>query len=195
MSIVFIRENDMFYTKKWPVQISTVCLVFLCSLFSLSVSAQIKQADQYKKTQLLAETYLKSYFNKDWNLLASKLADDASFQDWTVQTIAGAPANQVGKVNVLNFFREQYASLTMHFEQQHAVFSTNHVSISGQLDLVMPDRGRSIRSVLPMTIILSIKDGLVVQHTDYVDYRPFILAEQASRSSSTVAAPNEPSKK
>jgi hypothetical protein len=179
------KENDMSYLYTARMLILKVGVIFLSLLFSLSASAQIKQANQYRDTQILAETYLKSYINKDWNALEKLLGNDANFQDWTVQTISGAPVHQKGKVDMLKLFREQYADLSMKFEQQHAVFSTQHVSISGQLDLTMPVQGRQVRSVLPMTIILSIQNGLVVQHIDYVDYRPFILAQQASRTSSS----------
>jgi len=181
-SIAVTKESDMSCMHKSRMLILELGVIFLFLVFSLSASAQLKQANQHRDTQMLAETYLKSYINKDWNALEKLLGNDASFQDWTVQTISGTPVHQKGKTDMLKLFREQYADLSMKFEQQHAVFSTQHVTISGQLDLTMLVQGRQVRSVLPMTIILSIQNGLVVQHIDYVDYRPFILAQQASRA-------------
>lgn len=175
-----------------------MCLFILPSLAfqtHASPQAQAPLADQVKPIQVLADSYIKAYFRKDWKELDSLLSDDASFEDPTVKSISSKAMLQKGKVNMLKNFQETYVDLTMQFEQQHAVYSTHYVTVSGQLDLAILVQGRSVRSVLPMTVILKIQDGLVVEHSDYVDYRPYILAMRANRAASAKNNSSDTTKK
>jgi hypothetical protein len=129
----------------------------------------------------VGDAYFAAYIAKDWDRLAPMLAPDASFADPTAQQVFENSVAWVGKDVMLQKFRSAYAPLTMKFTPLRTVHSGTYALYEGTLDWTLNLPKRSIRSSMPFVSILRIEKGLVVEHRDIADYRPFIAAEIASR--------------
>jgi len=141
-------------------------------------------------TQIVADAYIRAYFDKDWDALSELAAEAISFNDPTGKLVFGEPPPRHGKVAVLQSFRSGYASLEMRFSSLRSMYSGEHAFYEGTLawDLNLP--GRVVKSEVPMIVVLKVVDAKVISHSDFVDYQPFIDAEVASRE--PVAALDSP---
>ena len=131
----------------------------------------------------VADAYFAAYTSRDWDALEPLLAEDASFQDPTATHIFGGVLSE-GRDAMMQRFRIGYAGIS------HMAFVTNRVLHSGEtaiyegalhwgLDL---GDGTLVDSVTPMVIVLTVEDGKVVRHRDYVDYAPFLHAVRKARA-------------
>lgn len=138
-------------------------------------------AKRTESNQQVADRYVSAYFDKRWDDLSAVSADSLDFQDPTALLVFGPPPERDSKEKVLELFRTGYAPLELKFDQLRAVYSGDHALYEGNLDWVYHLPERDVHSITPMVVILRLENGKVVEHRDYVDYRPFIEAEIASR--------------
>ncbi len=132
-------------------------------------------------TQKVADRYVEAYFDKDWDALAALASDSISFNDPTGRLIFGDTPPRLNKSAVLDGFRSGYAALEMRFSSLRQMYSGEHAFYEGTLDWNLHLPNRDVHSQVPIIVALRVVDSLVVAHTDFVDYQPFLDAEVASR--------------
>lgn len=132
-------------------------------------------------TAPVADAYFNAYIGRDWDVLETMLVEGSSFQDPTATYVFGGVLSE-GREAMMSRFRNGYASLThMEFAVTRRIISGDIAIYEGALDWGI-DLGdaKVVDSVTPMVIILTVKDGKVITHRDYVDYAPFIEAVRAA---------------
>ncbi|WP_109808024.1 nuclear transport factor 2 family protein [Sphingosinithalassobacter portus] len=135
-------------------------------------------------TAPVADAYFDAYVSRNWDALEILLAEDASFQDPTATHIFGGVLSQ-GRQAMMQRFRMGYAGIShMEFVSNRRLYSGETAIYEGVLHwgLDLGD-GTLVDSATPMVILLTVENGKVVRHRDYVDYAPFVAAVRKARSS------------
>ena len=133
-------------------------------------------------TQAVGERYFAAYIDKRWDDLAPLLAEQAQFVDPTAELVFGK-VEMIGKPAVMENFRANYSNLSMAFTTRRVIHSGVYSVFEGELSwsMALPKRTLHIYR-MPLVTILRIEGGLVVEHRDFADYRPFLDAERATRA-------------
>lgn len=135
-------------------------------------------------TKPVAERYFSAYIGRDWETLAPLLAEAGSFVDPTAEPVFGKVEHR-GKLAVMKNFREGYAAIKhMEFAPSRTVFSGAYAIFEGTLDwtLKLDGGAEAITKSMPFITILRVQSGVVVEHTDYADYQPFIEAVRRAKT-------------
>lgn len=132
---------------------------------------------QSERSKQVGEAYFNAYLKKNWDELGTLLADQGNFTDPTARLVFGN-VDVTGKAEVLRYFRENYAKITMKFLPARKVYSGHYAIFEGSLDWTYPGENGTVRVVMPFTNILHIENGLVVKHTDLADYHPYFGTDQ-----------------
>lgn len=165
------------------------CLAMVGAALALSgpLSAQEAPRTDYTAvsaaTAPVADAYFAAYTARDWDRLEPLLAPDASFQDPTATHVFGGVLSE-GRDAMMQRFRVGYAGITdMTFAIDRRLISGDIAIYEGALNwgLDLGD-GTLVDSVTPMVIVLTVEDGKVVKHRDYVDYAPFLEAVRKARA-------------
>ncbi len=139
--------------------------------------------DKAAATGPVAQRYFAAYVARDWSALEPLLAEEGFFIDPTAEPIFGKVDHR-GKRAVMKNFREGYAAIKhMAFNSSRTIVSGAHAVFEGTLDwtLGLEDGNEAITRQMPFLTILKVQTGLVVEHTDYADYRPFLEAVRRAR--------------
>lgn len=138
------------------------------------------------ETSAIAQAYFHAYVARDWDTLEPLLADHADFQDSTAALVFGG-VKRDGKADMMKLFREGYSGISkMEFRQTRMLQFANDALFEGDLDWAVDmGGGRIVASVTPFVSVIHVENGKVVHHRDYVDYRPFIDADRASRAATS----------
>ena len=162
-------------------------LLPLAALGAVPLAAQEAAPPTYaslsEATALVAEAYFAAYIGRNWDELEPLLAEDASFQDPTATHVFGGVASD-GRAAMMERFRQGYAGIShMEFATTRRIISGDVAIYEGGLDwgLDLGD-GTLVASITPMVIILTVRDGKVAKHRDYVDYAPFLAAIRDARA-------------
>ena len=137
-----------------------------------------------KATQRVAEPYFAAYIARDWDRLATLLAEAGSFSDPTATAVFGA-VRHAGKAAAMKNFREGYAAIThMEFQRTRAFYSSNHAVFEGTLDWTLNLGAGKVATTkgMPFVTILHVASGQVLNHQDFADYAPFLEAVRKARS-------------
>jgi ketosteroid isomerase-like protein len=134
-------------------------------------------------TAPVADAYFASYIANDWDALEPLLAENATFQDPTASHIFGGVLSD-GRTAMMERFRTGYASLThMEFVKTRSLISDESALYEGALHWGMDlGDGTLVDCVTPMVIVLTVVDGKVTRHLDFVDYSPFVAAMRKARA-------------
>jgi ketosteroid isomerase-like protein len=135
-------------------------------------------------TQRNAEAYFAAYIARDWDKLALHLAEEGGFSDPTATPVFGK-VEVAGKQATLKYFRENYAAIkAMRFNRTRAFFSGSHAVFEGTLDWTLGLQGgkEAVTVGMPFVTILRLDAGLVLEHRDFADYQPFIVAQRKAAS-------------
>ncbi|MEN7538551.1 nuclear transport factor 2 family protein [Aurantiacibacter flavus] len=134
-------------------------------------------------TAPVAEAYFQAYTSRDWDALEGLLADNATFRDPTATLVFGG-VESVGREAMMERFRLGYAGIThMEFTPFRQIVSGDVALAEGALHWGLDlGEGHTVDSVTPMVIVLTLADGKVVEHRDYVDYAPFLAAVRKARA-------------
>lgn len=155
------------------------CIWSLLGMLLAPLTALAGSADN-ADSQSAAQAYFEAYIDRDWDRLAPLLHDEGSFRDPTATAVFGN-VGASGKAELLAYFRKNYAGITMmRFHAIRTISSGGHVIFEGTLDwdfklqdgTVVPTRA------MPFLSILQLRDGQVVEHIDYADYAPFLVAHR-----------------
>ena len=162
-------------------------LVSAAAMMSLPAAAEEAEQPSYSEvgaaTAPVADAYFAAYTGRDWDRLETLIAEDADFRDPTATLVFGGIVSE-GSAAMMERFRNGYSSIThMSFATSRRMISGNVAIYEGALDWgINLGGGTVVDSVTPMVIVLTVKDGKVVHHRDYVDYAPFLEAIRAARS-------------
>ena len=137
-------------------------------------------------TAPVADAYFAAYIANDWDSLEPLLAESATFQDPTASHIFGGVLSD-GRTAMMERFRTGYASLThMEFTKNRSLISDQSALYEGALHWGMDlGDGTLVDCVTPMVIVLTVVDGKVTRHLDYVDYAPFVAAMRKARAAAS----------
>lgn len=130
--------------------------------------------------QTAAHAYFEAYIARDWDRLAPLLHDEGSFRDPTATALFGQVGAN-GKTAVLDFFRQNYAGISMmRFESLRTLSSGDHQIYEGTLDwdYRLPDGSIVATRQMPFLTVLRLQEGRVIEHIDYADYAPFLAAHR-----------------
>ena len=123
-----------------------------------------------------AEEYLAAYSTFDTALMEPFLSDDMVFYDPTssTQNADGGPFWFTGKNAVLKGLGDyagQFASFSVSYNVERQYDSQGVVVFIGQLGYEgETNDGRTFDGSLPVVTAVTVKDGAVVKHTDFLDY-------------------------
>lgn len=159
-------------------------LILMVFLTAIAVSAQ--QTNDFKEstsaTEDVAAKYFTNYMAMDWDKLEPLMHADITFQDPTAQMIFGEK-KPAGKEAVSKNFREGYASLTSMVPKTTRKFFSGNVGVF-EMDLTFGFRNRQngITTItMPLVVVITIKDGKVIEHRDYGDYREYLKQLKAAQ--------------
>ena len=134
------------------------------------------------ETARVAEAYFIAYASMDWDTLEPMLHDEVSFADPTAKQIFQG-IDLVGKDAVIGLFRQYNQSLeAMSFTKDKMIASGDTAMMIGTLDWTMRIAGgKKVRTLMPISTVITVKDSKVIAHRDYGDYREFTKALAAAR--------------
>jgi ketosteroid isomerase-like protein len=167
--------------RLFPLRLVQWLLVSLCLLSTARAAPDLPATTG--QTLAVAEPYHRAYMDRAWDTLEPLLAESATFQDPTAEMVFGGQRH-VGKPALMKLFREGYASITqMRFEPLRTVASGQHVLFEGTLAWTLRlQSGKLVSSRMPIVTWVRVQDGLVTEHIDLADYRPFVDALRAARA-------------
>ena len=124
----------------------------------------------------LALRYLSTLYELDFDALAHLVAEDLRFVDGTRRTSDGSIYEERGRQQVLTSFERAAAGtrnpgFEVHRQFESAGFVVLSVTYHAELDgseLGVSDGWFPV--VVPGITVISLSDGLVTEHVDYVDY-------------------------
>ena len=159
----------------------TACLALAAALLcgAVPLAAQEAPPRDYGEVTAantpLAAAYIAAYTSRDWDALEPLLAEQASFRDPTATLVFGGVESQ-GRAAIMERFRVGYAGIThMEFTPFRQIVSGDVAVAEGALHWGLDlGEGKAVDSVTPMVIVLTLQDGKVIEHRDYVDYAPFL---------------------
>jgi ketosteroid isomerase-like protein len=111
----------------------------------------------------------------DWDKLGTLMHDEITFDDLTAELLFGEK-KPVGKENVLKNFRETFVSITNMTPKLTRTFFSGDVGVF-EMDLSFSFRNQQkgiTKITMPLVVVITIKDGKVIEHRDYGDYREYI---------------------
>lgn len=166
------------------------CIVTIAAALAIAipVAAQESEAPERSYAEIGAETapvadaYFAAYTSRDWDALEQLLAEDASFDDPTATHVFGNIRSD-GRAAMMERYRVGYSGVThMEFSTSRRLISAESAIYEGVLHWGLDlGGGTLVDSVTPMVIVLTVEDGKVVRHRDYIDYAPFIAAARKAR--------------
>lgn len=126
------------------------------------------------ETIKIAKDYLAAYSVFDFEKMRAHYSDDVLFTDPTslVYGKDNATVDLKGKDVVLNALQKvvgQGGGGTLTFMPNHVFEAGGHVVFQGRLSFEWA--GGKVKGEAPITTIIRIQNGQVVEHRDYFDYR------------------------
>ncbi|MGD9587709.1 MAG: nuclear transport factor 2 family protein [Pyrinomonadaceae bacterium] len=161
-------------------------IVLIVALLVGALSAQGQSAKAFQDTtaatQDVAAKYFQQYMAIDWEKLGPLMHDEISFEDPTAEMLFGGK-RPVGKANVLKNFREVFVSITNMTPKLTRTFASGNIAVF-EMDLSFSFRNNQngITTIsMPLVVVLTVKDGKVVKHRDYGDYREYLSQLRAAQ--------------
>lgn len=125
----------------------------------------------------LARTYMSHYSRIDWNAMEALMAEDVVFSDVTAQGEGIGPdglhhEGRAETMQALRDFSAQYNPIELGFVWDDIFESNGRVVFIGHVNAIFPtgDPGEVFRWRARQVSVVTVRDGLVVQHDDFADY-------------------------
>jgi ketosteroid isomerase-like protein len=152
-------------------------LSFCLLLVVFASTAQTKYSKITSETERVTKEYIKNYFDFNFDKLKEYMHDSITFQDPTAKFVFSGKLVE-GKETLYKFFTNNYASIhSSEVEIQREIVSSGvgiyEINLTWSFANDNPKKEIVIEK-MPMVIVLSTKDGKVIQHRDYGDYKVFI---------------------
>lgn len=165
----------------------TKYVIILILIATITVGAQNPQKNEFidatARTREIATRYFDLYMAMDWDKLETMLHADGSFQDPTAALLFSGE-KESGKAAMMKKFREGYASLTSMKADLSRTFFSSSVGVF-ELDLTFGFRNRQngITTItMPLVVVITVKDGKVIEHRDYGDYTEYLKQLRAAQA-------------
>ncbi len=174
-------------------------LVAVFAIFSIGTSAQDSITSESKQDQtgkskksennilLTAKNYLTYLYNQDFEKLEKLMSNEMVFDDPTAIAFSGKAWKYEGKANILKFFKRSSQGTNSGFEIKEVFKTGEYVIFSlfykGELDgsfFGIKDK-KIILSAIPATTIIRVRNGLVIGHTDYVNYEELLKQVESQK--------------
>ncbi len=149
-------------------------MIMLASAAALSLATQTEPAD----TSALetAQAYMAAYSALDLDTMRNWLNEETVFSDETyVQGEETGPHTLTGEdavIALLQDFKDEYNPLALNFEWDQVFESNNRVVFTGWVNARYPTDtdGELFQWRSPQVTILTMQDGQVVHHRDFVNW-------------------------
>lgn len=153
--------------------IKRLVLVLICA--AMAPCAASAQDTSPSSTMAVAQAYMQAYSNADWDTMGDYMAEDFVLIDRTNPDPGFEPEHRgrdVALQMLRNFGAEQgVIDLGMEFP---VVFESNDIVVfSGHVNIeaAPPGADYGYRWRTEMVSVLTMRDGRVVRHEDYANYR------------------------
>ncbi|MCB1025155.1 MAG: nuclear transport factor 2 family protein [Acidobacteria bacterium] len=160
-------------------------LILILLLTAAAASAQQKNTfvENTEITQDVATKYFNNYMAIDWDALGSLMHDEISFDDATADLLFGEK-KPVGKANVLKNFRDTFVAITNMTPKLSRTFFSGDVGVfEMDLSFSFKNRQNGLTTIeMPLVVVITVKDGKVIEHRDYGDYREYIKQLRAAQA-------------
>jgi len=164
--------NNKLQLKKMFVL--TIILFISVTMSPNNVHANTEFYEANTVTKNVTEKYFAAYFDLDFETLKELMHDDISFADPTADLIFHSE-KVIGKDAVYENFKKGYASITeMTQTPIRTIYSSNTGIYEINIEFKFKEGANIISINMPLVIILTIKDGKVIEHRDYGDYNHFL---------------------
>lgn len=155
-------------------RIFALAALFLVTL-APAIQAQGAQADPRAETIAVADAYMAAYQELDEAALAGFYADDARFFDPTSYDMEGfaAPFDFHGRDAILAgiaTFKTDYGLVRVPYAVTTKIAGMHDVAYIGEVQSEVRVKGEMQRYAYPIVTIITVRDGKVIEHRDYVDY-------------------------
>jgi ketosteroid isomerase-like protein len=146
--------------------------VFLLSAVFCSGGAQPVREEAGE----LALRYLEHLYGSELEALEEITSDDLLFHDATSSVFPGGPWRYEGRAQVLDFFRRSIQGVESQSFEVLRRFTSGEQTV---LELTYRTRGDGaalgypgviLKLEVPAVTVIRVRDGLVVEHEDFVDY-------------------------
>lgn len=145
---------------------------------------EARYLDDSAATRAVAEPYYAAYIDRRWDALQALMHADATWRDATAMQLFGGTEHH-GRERVMAYFRQAYAGIRdMRAQITRQFFSSHTAVFEANLDWTIDiGKGRQARTpAMPFVVVLTLRDGKVVDHQDLADYATFIDAMRAARA-------------
>lgn len=156
-------------------------MFLVLSNFELQAQGVSKFNEETKTTEQITMDYFQKYLSLNFDELAKLMHQDVSFHDPTANMLMG---NELAKSkdSVLAYFKTNYTIYDTHFPITQSFFSGTVGVIQTNLQWKFKGRqGNIFQFEMPLVVVLTVKDGKVIEHRDYGDYRIFIAQMEKQR--------------
>ena len=156
-------------------QFSTILVVILFLSTTIYAQEKVSFSETTSITKKITVKYFSNYFKLDFDAMKDNMHDDISFHDPTAELIMGTRLVE-GKTNVYESFKKNYATIIeMKQEPIRTIFSSTTGIFEVIIKYKFKDGPEKIVAIeMPLIVVLTVKDGKVVEHRDYADYNYFI---------------------
>ena len=143
----------------------------LC-LISATLISSIAHSDDAK----IADAYMKAYARFDLDAMSAFYSDDAKFRDPTSDMWGEYAWNMDGKQKIIDrmkaFFAD-YEDSAATYAVKEKYESSGHTIYTGKVKYSLTKNGELQTRCMRISTVVSVKDGKVVEHRDYIDYDNF----------------------
>lgn len=149
-------------------------LLFACAL--IYAQEQPSFSEISTQTQEITTQYFNDYINLDFEAMKPQMHQDISFNDTTAKLIFGVELVE-GKTQVFENFKKTYASIIeMKADIIRTMFSSHVGIFEIELTYKFKEKAESVITIsrMPLVIVLTVKEGKLVEHRDYGDYKYFL---------------------
>ena len=160
--------------KKKSLRNIFVILLAFVSIFNYSQSNSMFK-DSTSLSKDVTTRYFNAYMNLDFKSMKLVMHDSITFYDPTAKLVFGG--NKIkGKTKVYEYFLNSYASI---IEMKQSTIRTIFSSNTGVFELNFVYKfkngsGQIFTIDMPLIVILTIKNGKIIEHRDYADYNYFM---------------------
>ena len=140
------------------------CILFIPS-FALAESGA-------NDIDMIVDEYMEAYKSFDVDRVETLISEDFDFHDPTSEALP-EPFITSGRDNVLRKWSAYRATVDEHrfiYEVERRFSYSGHVVLIGQAGWHVVADGQLSQSMMPIVTIITVRDGMVVAHRDYVDY-------------------------
>ena len=150
---------------------------YIAAIAMMLITPAFAEEATKSETVTIAEDYIAAYSTFDVSVMEPFFADDMIFFDPTSssQNADGGPLRFEGKDAVMKGLGDvagQYASFSLnysverHYESQGVVVFVAMLTYEGETK-----DGQTFEGGAPIVTAITVKDGKVVRHIDYFDYK------------------------